>query len=127
MRPGGFWREWDDDLKLECHKSEPGSGFRSVYGRMKWDDVSPTITTCCTGLNNEEGSSHPERDRAITLREAALLQSFPRTYEFIASGEKLVSANLARHIGNAVPVDLSRAIAKSIALHIEDVGNNQNK
>lgn len=121
---GGFWRDWSDDLKLECHKKESGAEFRSVYGRMKWDDVAPTITTCCTGLNNGR-FGHPDQDRAITLREAALLQSFPQEYEFIGPNEKVISANLARHIGNAVPVKLARAIAKSIALHIKDIGTNE--
>ena len=121
---GGFWRDWTDDLKLECHKKASGKEFRSVYGRMQWDDLAPTITTCCTGLNNGR-FGHPDQDRAITLREAALLQSFPQDYEFIGPDEKVISANLARHIGNAVPVELARAIAKSIALHIKDIGDNQ--
>jgi DNA (cytosine-5)-methyltransferase 1 len=126
MKPGGFWREWDKDLQLDCHKKKGGEGFRSVYGRMKWDDVAPTITTCCTGLNNGR-FGHPEQDRAITLREAALLQSFPMTYKFMARGEIPNCTNLARHIGNAVPVNLGRAIARSIALHIQELGNTQKK
>jgi DNA (cytosine-5)-methyltransferase 1 len=120
MRPGGFWREWSEDLKLKCHKKESGKAFRSVYGRMKWDDVSPTITTYCIGLNNGR-FGHPEQDRAITLREAALLQSFPQSYKFLDPSIELISMNLARHIGNAVPVRLGRAIAKRIAAHIEDL------
>lgn len=123
MRPGGFWREWNEELMLECHKTTNGRGFRSVYGRMKWDDVSPTITTCCTGLNNGR-FGHPEQDRAITLREAALLQSFPKDYDFVDPEQKFNSANLARHIGNAVPVALGRVIAKSISLHIKEFANS---
>jgi DNA (cytosine-5)-methyltransferase 1 len=122
MRPGGFWREWTEDLKLKCHKKKSGKAFNSVYGRMKWNDVSPTITTYCVGLNNGR-FGHPEQDRAITLREAALLQSFPRSYDFVDPAIGLVSTNLARHIGNAVPVELGRAIAKSIAAHVQDIGN----
>jgi len=122
--PGGFWRDWPDHLKLRCHKKATGTEFRSVYGRMRWDDVAPTITTCCTGLNNGR-FGHPAQDRAITLREAALLQSFPRDYEFLEPDEKLISANLARHIGNAVPVKLARAIAKSIALHIKEISGSK--
>lgn len=124
MRPGGFWREWDDDLKLECHKKESGKKFYSVYGRMRWDDVAPTITTHCVGLNNGR-FGHPEQDRAITLREAALLQSFPRGYEFVDPTKEPSSKSLARHIGNAVPVKLGRAIAKSIATHIEDLAKSR--
>lgn len=118
---GGFWRDWDEDLKLECHKKETGKDFFSVYGRMKWDDVSPTITTHCIGLNNGR-FGHPTQDRAITLREASLLQGFPKDYEFIESIEDFNSANLARHIGNAVPVGLGIAIARSIKNHIEEIG-----
>lgn len=121
---GGFWRDWDDELILECHKKASGKAFRSVYGRMRWNDVAPTITTCCTGLNNGR-FGHPEQDRAISLREAALLQSFPRSYDFVDPSKRLNSGNLARHIGNAVPVGLGKAIAKSIAAHIEDFGNSK--
>jgi DNA (cytosine-5)-methyltransferase 1 len=117
MRPGGFWREWDNELKLKCHKKKSGKTFHSVYGRMLWDDVSPTITTHCIGLNNGR-FGHPEQDRAITLREAAMLQSFPKSYDFVDPSEKFSAKSLARHIGNAVPVKLGRAIAKSIAAHI---------
>ena len=123
---GGFWRDWTDELLLECHKKANGKEFRSVYGRMQWDDVAPTITTCCTGLNNGR-FGHPDQDRAITLREAALLQSFPESYKLINPNEKVVSANLARQIGNAVPVKLASAIAKSIALHIKNIGTNKEK
>ncbi|CAL1548811.1 unnamed protein product, partial [Lymnaea stagnalis] len=80
---------------------------------MKWDDVSPTITTHCIGINNGR-FGHPEQDRAITLREASLLQGFPKKYKFIKSIDDFHMANLARHIGNAVPVGLGVAIARSI-------------
>lgn len=116
--PGGFWRDWDPDLWLECHKKESGKAFGSVYGRMKWNDVAPTMTTCCTGLGNGR-FGHPEQDRAISLREAALLQSFPLDYHFINPEEKLPAQTIARQIGNAVPVELGVAIAKSIKNHID--------
>jgi DNA (cytosine-5)-methyltransferase 1 len=114
---GGFWRDWDESLKLECHKKESGSTFRSVYGRMKWNDVAPTMTTYCIGLGNGR-FGHPEQDRAITLREAAILQSFPREYKFIDPNVPFSSQTIARHIGNAVPVGLGVAIAQSIKNHI---------
>lgn len=120
-KEGGFWRDWSDELKLACHKTENGKLFGSVYGRMKWDDVSPTMTTHCTGLNNGR-FGHPEQDRAISLREAALLQSFPINYEFINPTKEMNAGVLARQIGNAVPVDLGVAIAKSIKKHIEKIG-----
>jgi DNA (cytosine-5)-methyltransferase 1 len=116
-REGGFWREWDKSLWLDCHKKEGGKSFRSVYGRMVWDDVSPTMTTYCVGLGNGR-FGHPVQDRAISLREAAIFQSFPENYEFINPDMPLASATIARQIGNAVPVDLGAAIAISIKRHL---------
>jgi len=116
-REGGFWREWDKSLWLKCHKKMKGETFRSVYGRMKWNDVAPTMTTYCTGLGNGR-FGHPEQDRALTLREAALLQSFPEHYEFFNPEGNFSTPAIARHIGNAVPVGLGIAIARSIKNHI---------
>ncbi len=120
-REGGFWREWDESLWLDCHKKEGGKSFRSVYGRMVWEDVSPTMTTCCVGLGNGR-FGHPEQDRAISLREAAIFQSFPEKYDFINPEIPFSSSAIARQIGNAVPVDLGAAIGKSIKKHIEEHG-----
>jgi len=120
-KEGGFWRDWDKSLWLKCHTKKKGKDFNSVYGRMKWDDVAPTMTTYCTGLSNGR-FGHPEQDRAITLREAALLQSFPMDYKFFNSTETLSTPSIARHIGNAVPVELGVAIAKSIKKHILSIG-----
>ena len=117
-REGGFWREWPDELKLTCHKKEGGVSFRSVYGRMSWNDVAPTMTTYCIGLGNGR-FGHPEQDRAISLREAAIFQSFPENYDFLNPQKKTSSATIARQIGNAVPVELGVIIAKSIKKHIE--------
>ena len=119
-KEGGFWRDWDESLKLECHKKETGKSFRSVYGRMKWNEVAPTMTTYCTGLGNGR-FGHPEQDRAITLREAALIQSFPKDYQFVDPAKNMSSLSIARQIGNAVPVELGVAIAKSIKEHIERI------
>jgi DNA (cytosine-5)-methyltransferase 1 len=114
---GGGWYDWDKSLLLECHKKKGGQMYRSVYGRMSWNDVAPTITTYCIGLNNGR-FGHPEQNRAISLREAALLQSFPSNYDLINPDMSLNMQTLARHIGNAVPVGLGRAIAKSVKKHI---------
>jgi len=119
-REGGFWRDWPEELILKCHKKESGQSFGSVYGRMKWNDVAPTMTTYCTGLGNGR-FGHPEQDRAITLREAALIQSFPQDYDFIDPSIPMSSPTIARQIGNAVPVGLGVAIAKSIKIHIEQL------
>ena len=80
---------------------------------MRWDDVGPTITTQFTGYGTGR-FGHPEQDRALTLREGAILQSFPKDYKFIRPGEKLSRKAIARHIGNAVPPKLGEAVGKSI-------------
>ena len=114
---GGGWQDWNESLRLECHKKIGGQMYRSSYGRMSWDNVAPTITTYCIGLNNGR-FGHPEQDRAISLREAALLQTFPREYHFIDPNSIFNLQIIARQIGNAVPVRLGGAIAKSIKNHI---------
>jgi len=115
---GGGWKDWDDTLVLECHKKETGKSYPSVYGRMRWDAPAPTMTTQCNGLGNGR-FGHPEQDRAISLREAALLQTFPKSYRFIEPGTDVVIKDVARHIGNAVPVRLGQIIARSIKKHLE--------
>jgi DNA (cytosine-5)-methyltransferase 1 len=121
-REGGFWREWSEDLQLACHKKEGGKSFRSVYGRMSWEDVAPTMTTYCIGLGNGR-FGHPEEDRAISLREAAIFQDFPRNYDFIDPNVQFSASALARQIGNAVPVGLGRVIGESIKKHLEEYGS----
>lgn len=115
---GGGWKDWPTDLVLKCHRKETGKTYSGVYGRMKWDEPGPTITTQCNGLGNGR-FGHPEQHRAISLREAALLQTFRRKYHFIDPNTKLSFKTVARHIGNAVPVRLGRIIARSIRRHLE--------
>jgi len=118
-KQGGSWkRDWDEDLKLTCHISEKGKTYVSIYGRMKWDEPSPTMTTFCTGIGNGR-FGHPEQDRAISLREAAILQSFPKNYKFAESIETLNFSKTSKHIGNAVPPKLGEIIGKSIIKHLE--------
>lgn len=117
-KPGGNWKGWNADLVAACHRKQSGSTYPSVYGRMTWDDPSPTITTQCYGFGNGR-FGHPEQDRALSLREAALLQSFPPEYEFVEEGKPYHIKTLGRQIGNAVPVGLGRMIAKSIRDHVE--------
>lgn len=116
---GGSWVDWDESLVLDCHKKDTGKTYKSVYGRMRWDDVAPTMTTQCTGYGNGR-FGHPEQHRAISLREAAIIQSFPRDYQFINPSAKFYSSWIQKHIGNAVPVGLAQAIALSIENHIEN-------
>jgi DNA (cytosine-5)-methyltransferase 1 len=85
---------------------------------MEWDKPSPTITTQFYGFGNGR-FGHPEQNRGLSLREGALLQGFPRGYEFIAPGEVVYFSKVGRMIGNAVPVQLASAIAKSVSSHLE--------
>ncbi|WEM42249.1 DNA cytosine methyltransferase [Photobacterium sp. DA100] len=111
--PGGSWLDWPEELRASCHRKDSGKTFPSVYGRMSWDKPSPTITTQCNGYGNGR-FGHPEQDRAISLREAALLQSFPKSYQFAPQGEKRSIAALAKMIGNAVPVRLGEMVGRSV-------------
>lgn len=115
---GGGWKDWPKKLLLECHKKESGKSFGSVYGRMSWDDVAPTLTTQCTGLGNGR-FGHPEQNRAISLREAAILQSFPENYIFHEPNTPFHTNKISRQIGNAVPVKLGEVIGKTIKSHLE--------
>jgi DNA (cytosine-5)-methyltransferase 1 len=116
-KPGGTWRDWPDDLVADCHRAKSGRTYAGVYGRMEWDQPAPTMTTQCYGFGNGR-FGHPKQDRAISLREAAILQSFPRDYAFVPKGGDVSFTVLGRLIGNAVPVDLGRAIARSINIHL---------
>lgn len=116
-REGGSWKEWPDELKLQCHKNESGRSFGSVYGRMKWDEPSPTMTTQCTGYGNGR-FGHPEQDRAISAREAALLQTFPMSYRFFEDEKNVSLVKASRYIGNAVPPLLGEVVAQSILKHL---------
>jgi len=115
--PGGTWHDWPEELRAACHLKDTGKWYRNVYGRMSWDEPSPTITTQCYGFGNGR-FGHPEQDRAISMQEAALLQTFPKGYRFFDPEKSNAITPVARFIGNAVPVNLARAIAKSIRLHI---------
>ena len=116
--PGGTWRDWDDTLRAACHSRESGHTYPSVYGRMEWDRPAPTITTQFHGFGNGR-FGHPFQDRAISLREGALLQTFPEDYAFVPDGDPVRIASVARLIGNAVPVSLGEAIGRSIVAHLE--------
>ena len=119
-RPGGTWREWEPTLVANCHKVTSGKGYSSVYGRMSWDAPSPTITTQFYGFGNGR-FGHPDQDRALSLREGAMLQGFPREYAFVGPGERVQFKSIGRLIGNAVPVKLAGAIARVVKSHIEAV------
>jgi DNA (cytosine-5)-methyltransferase 1 len=111
---GGSRKDLPEQFKLECHKKN-NIGFNDIYGRLSWDTVSATITGGC--LNPSKGRFlHPEEDRCISAREAALLQTFPIDYKFPTEISK---TDLALMIGNALPPEFSRIQAENIFRHIE--------
>lgn len=113
-KDGGSRTALSAGLTLKCHEKQ--DGFYDVYGRMRWDDVAPTITGGC--INPSKGRFlHPEEDRAITLREAAILQSFPPGYQFSLRRGKYAAAEM---IGNALPPMFSRMQAEAIKLHLAE-------
>ena len=111
--PGGTWRDWPEELRAECHKKESGKFYSAVYGRMHWDNPAPTMTTLCYGFGNGR-FGHPEQDRAISLREAALFQTFPKNYQFSPINQPVIFKTVGRMIGNAVPVRLGEVVGISI-------------
>jgi len=105
---GGGRESLPRHLRLECHRKS--DGFKDVYGRMAWDKPAPTITTGC--FNPSKGRFlHPDENRAVTIREAALLQSFPASYEFPVG---LGKVKLAEMIGNALPPAFIRLHAQAL-------------
>ena len=116
---GGSWKDWETSLRVKCHKKKSGKTYSSVYARMKWDKPSPTITTQFFSFGTGR-FGHPEQNRALSLREGAILQTFPRKYKFIPSDSAVELKKLGRHIGNAVPVRLGEIIGKSIIKHLRD-------
>ena len=112
---GGGNRDWRDKrLQLKCHQET--SGYTDVYGRMSWDQPASGLTTRCISYSNGR-FGHPEQDRAISIREAACLQTFPMDFRF--------SGNLnsrARQIGNAVPVRLAEVLGHHVISHLAQRG-----
>jgi DNA (cytosine-5)-methyltransferase 1 len=119
-RPGGTWEEWPEELRSACHRKATGATFRNVYARMQWDEPSPTITTLAYNYGTGR-FGHPEQDRAITLREAAILQTFPSDYDFVAPDQPVQFAPLGRLIGNAVPPLLATVVGETIVEHVKTV------
>jgi DNA (cytosine-5)-methyltransferase 1 len=106
---GGGRQALPESMQLACHKAS--DGFADVYGRMEWDNVAPTITSGCH--NPSKGRFlHPQEHRTISLREASILQGFPRSYLF---DWRLGKESLALMIGNALPPPFVCAQASPIA------------
>lgn len=117
--PGGTWEEWPEELRAPCHRKDSGSTFRNVYARMEWDKPSPTITTLAYNFGSGR-FGHPEQNRPITLREAAMLQGFPRKYEFVRDDDPVHFLGLGRLIGNAVPPPLAKAVGEALVAHLRE-------
>ncbi|MGQ9366510.1 DNA cytosine methyltransferase [Azospirillum sp. ST 5-10] len=107
---GGSRSSLPPELELACHVGVGKQKFSDVYGRMRWNDVAPTLTTGCTDITRGR-FAHPEDDRAITPREASLLQTFPPDYRFTGT-----SSDIQTQIGNAVPVKLVEALVPTFRL-----------
>ncbi|MBR4605856.1 MAG: DNA cytosine methyltransferase [Lachnospiraceae bacterium] len=115
--PGGTWRDWPEELMVTCHRKATGKNYSGVYGRMTWDMPSPTITTQFYGFGNGR-FGHPEQDRALSLREGAILQTFPPEYVFFDPGKPVQRKIIGKLIGNAVPVVLGEVIGRSLITHV---------
>ena len=110
-KDGGSRSSLPDELQLRCHIGR--KGYPDVYGRMGWDSVAPTLTTGCTDLTRGR-FGHPRDDRALTLREAARLQTFPDNYQFVGNGKQI-----ATQIGNAVPIRFVQELAARIRVSLQ--------
>lgn len=99
-------RELPTDLRPDCHK-DTDDGFSNVYGRMTWDQVPVTITGGCTTFSKGR-FGHPEKDRTISVREAARIQTFPDDYHFDTPYMEY-ACNI---IGNALPCDFAEVVAR---------------
>ena len=110
IKEGQGRKDWPEELMLECHKKH--EGHSDVYGRLEWDKPSVTLTTKCTNISNGR-YGHPEQDRALSVREAAKLQTFPDNFIFV--GNSLGA--LARQVGNAVPVLLAKTFGEMFIEH----------
>ncbi|WP_083459925.1 DNA cytosine methyltransferase [Jiangella muralis] len=123
-KPGGTWRDWPEKLLAECHKKKTGASFQAFYGRMKWDEPSPTITTQAYSFGTGR-FGHPEQDRSLSLREAAMLQGFPREYQFVSADERPKLLTVGRLIGNAVPPPFGCAVGEAFISKIESIAGGK--
>ena len=111
--PEGSRADWPAELRLDCHTKSGYTGHTDVYGRMKWDGPATGLTTRCISLSNGR-YGHPEQNRAISVREAAALQTFPDDFEFFGSLN-----SQAKQIGNAVPVLLAQVFGNHVQSHAQ--------
>lgn len=122
--PGGNWEDWIEkgrkDLLAACHEKESGKSYKAPYSRMNGDEPAPTITTQFYNYGSGRfGHYDTDQNRALSLREGAMLQTFPRDYSFIKDEEEVSVSKIGRWIGNAVPPKLAEIIGESIVQHIK--------
>ena len=118
-KPGGTWLDWPKNLRSPCHNKSTGRTFQSVYSRMEWDQPSPTITTQFFNFGTGR-FGHPAQNRALTLREGAILQSFPAKYRFTEPRQLPKMLHIGRLIGNAVPPRLAEVVGRTFVAHVKD-------
>lgn len=114
---GGDRTSWPEELILDCHKTT--KGHKDVYGRMQWDYPSPTMTGGCAMISKGR-FGHPEQDRAISLREAARLQTFPDSFIFTGN-----FGQIAEQIGNAVPPLLAKRVADALVKSLRELETSE--
>lgn len=117
VKAGQAWSHIPEELRPPCHRGDY-RGFSNVYGRMEWDQPSPTITGGCTTFSKGR-FGHPVQDRTISVREAALLQTFPETYKF----ETPYMEKVCNIIGNALPCDFAEAVSRQCRSALEERGS----
>ncbi|MBL1141441.1 MAG: DNA cytosine methyltransferase [Proteobacteria bacterium] len=117
-KPGGTWRDWNSKIVTKCHKKHTGKFYSGVYGRLEWNKPSSTITTQFFGYGNGR-FGHPEQNRALSIREGALIQGFPKKYKFLEGNSSIKFTHLGRLIGNAVPPKLGHIIGNSIVKSLD--------
>lgn len=114
LTPGASRYDIPEKLRPSCHKSS-NSGFGNVYGRLKWEEPSVTITRGCITLSMGR-FGHPEQDRALSVREAATIQTFPKNYKFAV--KNLEKACL--QIGNAFPCLLAKQLGEQVIKYYKE-------
>lgn len=124
MEPGGDWRLWEDrdldHLLADCHVRDSGRSYKAPYSRMRPDEPAPTITTQFYNYGSGRfGHYDTDQDRALSILEGALLQTFPEDYDFYENWEDVGVKNLGRLIGNAVPPLLGEYMGEAILRHLE--------
>lgn len=114
--PGGYWRDLPEDIQKEYMLKSfyLGGGKTGMARRLSWDE--PSLTLTCAPAQKQTERCHPEETRPLTVREYARIQTFPDDWVF----EGPMSAKY-KQIGNAVPVNLSFAVGKSIVHLLEKI------